>query len=211
MRDGYGVFETGDGQVYQGDWKRGKPHGSGSATYNDGSDYNGEWRDGKRHGTGTMTYANGDNYQGEWDQGIKCGTGRMIWYSRRAEYVGKWAAGVPHGNGVYTWKVRAVRDYQYPMDNVYTGTFFNGKREGYGVFQYSTGACYDGEWLANVKHGRANFITENGRQYSGTFHKDHTTVPFTKFDNGTMCLRQTCRMFFASHIAYLPERPWRQH
>jgi hypothetical protein len=35
--------------------------------------------------------------------------------------------------------------------NVYKGLFLNGKRHGYGVFQYANGSKYDGEWSENLK------------------------------------------------------------
>lgn len=35
--------------------------------------------------------------------------------------------------------------------NVYKGAFVDGKRHGFGVFEYANGARYEGEWFENLK------------------------------------------------------------
>jgi hypothetical protein len=40
---------------------------------------------------------------------------------------------------------------QYPLNNEYVGEWANGKRNGYGVYQYASGAVYKGEWVDNMK------------------------------------------------------------
>jgi len=36
-----------NGDVYEGDWRDGNPHGKGKMTYSNGHVYEGDWRDGK--------------------------------------------------------------------------------------------------------------------------------------------------------------------
>jgi hypothetical protein len=48
----------------------GMPHGTGTMIYQeDHRTYVGEWRHGRWHGHGTATFANGDSYVGEWNDG----------------------------------------------------------------------------------------------------------------------------------------------
>jgi len=50
-----GRFSNGD--MYQGEWKNGKPDGIGTMTYMLGGSYEGEWKNGKRDGKGVMSFA----------------------------------------------------------------------------------------------------------------------------------------------------------
>jgi hypothetical protein len=46
-----------NGDMYQGEWKNGKPDGIGTMSYMLGGSYEGEWKNGKRNGKGVMTFA----------------------------------------------------------------------------------------------------------------------------------------------------------
>jgi hypothetical protein len=60
----------------EGDFKNGSPHGHGKFKFSeDDSLYEGEWRDGERHGTGTELYADGSQYTGAWNTGKQNGNG----------------------------------------------------------------------------------------------------------------------------------------
>ena len=45
-----------DGDVYEGDFQRGKMTGSGTYTFKSGTSYTGQFTDGKMDGYGIMTY-----------------------------------------------------------------------------------------------------------------------------------------------------------
>lgn len=47
-----------------------------------------------------------------------------------------------------------------------------GDREGTGVYTYSDGSIYEGEWKCNKKHGHGTFTFANGDQYIGEFHNN---------------------------------------
>jgi hypothetical protein len=92
---------------------------------------------------------------------------------------------VQHGIGKHTWFVQNKVPNHTPFDNFYEGNWENGKREGHGVFQYSSGAIYDGEWVENMKvllqiafndtyiqHGNGIYITQNGNVLKGVFLND---------------------------------------
>ena len=58
-----------------------------------------------------------------------------------------------NGFGTHTWFLKRIPYSQYPLRNEYVGEFVNGYRHGHGKFYYASGAMYEGEWVANKKHG----------------------------------------------------------
>ena len=72
------------GMNYVGEFRNGKPHRQGTATYPDGGKYVGEWRDGKQHGQGTYTFAkSGAKYVGEYRNGKRHGQGTFTFADGR--------------------------------------------------------------------------------------------------------------------------------
>jgi hypothetical protein len=67
-----------NGDVYLGEFERGKFHGRGLLHMHDGAFFKGEWFHGKKHGNGTMYYANGDLYEGAWKDDLRSGWG-ILW------------------------------------------------------------------------------------------------------------------------------------
>jgi hypothetical protein len=56
--------------------------------------------------------------------------------------------------------------------NRYEGFFSKGRRQGVGVYFYSNGSKYVGEWDDNLKHGYAMFYSEDGQVLKGIFEED---------------------------------------
>ena len=76
----------GDRGTYSGIILRstGMPHGSGVMMYQeDHRTYDGEWRHGRWHGHGKATFANGDSYLGEYRFDQRHGRGRYEWNDGR--------------------------------------------------------------------------------------------------------------------------------
>ena len=67
--------------------------------YANGNVYDGGWKDGQPHGNGKMTYANGDVYDGDWKDYMPNGHGTMIYKSFL--YTGGWKYGDWHGVGKF--------------------------------------------------------------------------------------------------------------
>lgn len=61
--------------TYDGGCKKGKADGNGKAKGTD--QYEGEFKKGLPHGTGTYTWENGNSYHGKWKNGIKDGEGKL--------------------------------------------------------------------------------------------------------------------------------------
>ncbi|KAJ3321702.1 hypothetical protein HDV06_003995 [Boothiomyces sp. JEL0866] len=182
LRHGTGVF-TVKNKFIDGEWARGKPNGYCVCQYEDHSVYSGNWKNGKKDGNGKMLYQSGNYYVGEWKDDQKCGKGKMMWLDKNEEYEGNWENGLPNGFGQYIWKLKPLRDHQYPLQNMYRGYWVEGKREGYGVFFYSSGAKYEGNWKNNLKDGYGKFISENGRVYEGQFVADRPVEKIEFFNN----------------------------
>lgn len=62
--NGKGRSISGDGAIYDGQWKNGKRHGTGK-TQKGGVIYKGDFFNGKRHGQGKYSYADKSTYEGE--------------------------------------------------------------------------------------------------------------------------------------------------
>ena len=81
---GHGKYSFPDGDLYEGEFQKGKKHGRGKMTSADGSSYDGEYADGKKHGTGTYTYASGAVEVDRWEAGARVGQG-VKWSADRAQ------------------------------------------------------------------------------------------------------------------------------
>ena len=99
------------GEKYWGEWRNGKQHGQGTATYANGDKYVGEYKDDQPNGQGTNTVANGNKYVGEFKDGKYHGQGsytfaiNMEFEGRTARkgdrFVGEFAENWPKGEGIY--------------------------------------------------------------------------------------------------------------
>lgn len=68
-----------DGVVtkYEGQWRRDKKHGQGSATFSDGSIYKGQFVRDVMEGQGTYTWVSGHEYKGHFKEGEMEGKGEF--------------------------------------------------------------------------------------------------------------------------------------
>ncbi|MQM04778.1 hypothetical protein Taro_037577 [Colocasia esculenta] len=93
------VYSNGD--VYEGEFHRGKYSGSGVYYYYMSGRYEGDWVDGKYDGYGVETWARGSRYRGQYRQGLRHGYGIYRFYTGDV-YAGEWSNGQSHGCGVHT-------------------------------------------------------------------------------------------------------------
>mmetsp|Transcript_10650 Transcript_10650/g.20512 ORF Transcript_10650/g.20512 Transcript_10650/m.20512 type:complete len:851 (-) Transcript_10650:179-2731(-) len=145
----------------------GMPHGPGRMIYQeDRRTYDGEWRHGRWHGYGRATFANGDTYDGEYRFDQRHGRGRYQWSDGRI-YDGMFREDRRHGRGTFTWPDGAVYEgefrsgqregqgsYQFSDGGRYEGSWKDGRYSGYGVCKWEDGRCYKGEWLNGMAHGK---------------------------------------------------------
>eukprot|EP01050_Picozoa_sp_SAG11_P008723 SAG11_NODE_782_length_7192_cov_4.178063_3_plen_169_part_00 len=80
--------------------ERSYPHGSGKYCYRNGDVYNGQWRKGKRHGNGTLWLHSGERYEGTFKADRYDGVG-CFFFTNGSVCKGSWKAGRQHGRGRY--------------------------------------------------------------------------------------------------------------
>ena len=88
-----------DGGVYEGTFRDGKQHGTGTYRLPNGYVYSGEWIDGEIRGQGRAEFPNGSVYEGEFAAGKPEGRGRIV-FADGGTYEGAWADGKINGQGV---------------------------------------------------------------------------------------------------------------
>jgi len=79
---------------YEGSYKNGKKDGTGKMTFPSNDIYTGEWKENKMHGTGTYEYKKtGDIYSGTFVEGQKEGEGCYEFGADSSKLKGKWEKG----------------------------------------------------------------------------------------------------------------------
>lgn len=87
--NGTGTYKFENGDVYEGAWREGKPHGKGKYEFANGDRYIGLFQEGKRHGNGVYTWKSGGQYTGAWVSDKRDGYGEFQW-PNSATYRGYW-------------------------------------------------------------------------------------------------------------------------
>ena len=67
--EGLGRWTCKYGDLYEGQWLKGKYNGYGRKIYSEGEIYQGFWKDDLPHGLGTYTNIHGRTISGTWDHG----------------------------------------------------------------------------------------------------------------------------------------------
>ena len=122
-----------------------------------------------------------------------------------SQFIGHLVDGINHGLGYYKMK----------NEFSYIGGWFQGKKDGYGVYEwienngneknwykcnfsndlmhgygeyyYSDGSKYSGCWWSGKKHGEGQLIYPDGKIYKGNFENDNVNGKgFKKYPNGEM-------------------------
>ena len=109
-QSGQASHTWGDGNTYVGEWKDGKPHGKGTATYVVLGRYVGTFKKGKQHGRGEANYVDGRKYVGEWKDGDP-------WQGKEYDKDGKVIA-------TYSEGVSSVVEQKVAFDWVALGEYF---------------------------------------------------------------------------------------
>ena len=79
---GQGRMDYANNTVYNGEWEDGCRHGDGTlSTGSDGEMYEGQWMKGKRDGLGCQTYSVGNKYVGDWKDDVQNGDGVFTHHS----------------------------------------------------------------------------------------------------------------------------------
>ncbi len=125
-RHGLGIYKYFENQVqvafYDGYWNNGNKEGKGKYSYMDGGYYDGDFINGDRDGHGSYVYGNQDKYNGQWKNNKKNGLGEYFKYETKLLIKGEWEDGLIKGS------VHVVRE-----DAEIEGTIENGVLADYKV------------------------------------------------------------------------------
>ena len=125
------------GGVYEGTFRGGLQHGTGTYRLPNGYEYSGQWVDGEIRGRGVARFPNGSVYEGEFAKGKPEGLGKIT-LADGGTYEGEWVAGVINGQGVAVY-ANGVR---------YEGGFVQGQHQGKGVTAHNRPSrihCLEGD------------------------------------------------------------------
>ncbi|XP_027180250.1 uncharacterized protein LOC113779042 [Coffea eugenioides] len=171
------VYSNGD--VYEGEFYKGKCSGSGVYYYHLSGRYEGDWVDEKYDGYGVETWAKGSRYRGQYRQGLRHGVGLYRSYTGDV-YSGEWCNGQCHGCGFLTcedgssyigefkWGVKhGLGRYHFRNGDTYAGEYFADKMHGFGVYNFANGHRYEGAWHEGRRQGFGTYTFRNGETQSG--------------------------------------------
>ncbi|KAL4570548.1 hypothetical protein LXL04_026204 [Taraxacum kok-saghyz] len=180
------VYSNGD--VYEGEFYKGKCSGSGVYYYNLNGRYEGDWVDQKYDGYGVETWAKGSRYRGQYRQGLRHGYGVYRFYTGDM-YAGEWFKGQCHGCGVHTCEdgskysgefkggiKHGLGHYHFRNGDTYAGEYFADKMHGFGVYRFANGHRYEGAWHEGRRQGCGMYTFRNGESQSGQWDNGVLTV-----------------------------------
>nr|CCC93764.1 unnamed protein product [Trypanosoma congolense IL3000] len=207
-REGVGHCTYPNGDEYEGGWSGDKRHGFGKLVEAGGSrTYAGEWSEGVRHGLGVQKSDDGV-YYGEFKNDVRCGQG---YYQGRCGslYRGSWQDDCQVGHGIaLEGDGSSIREGLFLFgrlqsfgssrshNDMYTGTWLDGKRQGVGVtslpdgtvmrsiwhrgepqdgfvhYRYNNGDVYEGSWSCGLRCGSGTLRFADGSVYVGEWLDD---------------------------------------
>ncbi|KAG2315260.1 hypothetical protein Bca4012_066107 [Brassica carinata] len=183
------VQKYSSGDVYEGEFRKGKCSGSGVYYYSIKGKYEGDWVDGKYDGFGVETWAKGSRYRGQYRQGMRHGAGIYRFYTGDV-YAGEWSNGQSHGCGVYTsedgsrfvgefkWGVKhGLGHYHFRNGDTYAGEYFADRMHGFGVYQFGNGHRYEGAWHEGRRQGLGMYTFRNGETQAGHWEDGVLSCP----------------------------------
>ncbi|KAI3683156.1 hypothetical protein L1987_83656 [Smallanthus sonchifolius] len=178
-----------NGDVYEGEFHKGKCSGCGVYYYYMSGRYEGDWVDGKYDGFGMETWARGSRYRGQYRLGLRHGFGVYVFYTGDV-YAGEWSNGQSHGCGVHTcedgsryvgefkWGVKhGLGHYHFRNGDTYAGEYFADKMHGFGVYSFANGHRYEGSWHEGKRQGLGMYTFKNGETQSGHWQNGVLDVP----------------------------------
>jgi len=155
------VYEE-DRRVFEGEWRHGRWHGNGRASFSNGDSYEGEYKFDQRHGTGLYRWNDGRVYNGQFSEDKRHGNGKFTWPDG-AVYEGDFVNGQRQGNGKYT----------FADGGQYDGSWKDGRYDGIGTCTWEDGRCYRGEWRNGMAHGQGTETYPDGNiRHEGQWNDD---------------------------------------
>ncbi len=165
-----------DGSVYRGAMRGAQVHGKGEYSSRT-LKYQGEFKDGLKHGTGTLVWTNGDRYEGEFAQDKPDGRGKWQ-FANRDSYEGEVRAGLITGRGAYITsggdriegsfvdsRAQGTGVMRFANGDRYEGSFLDSRPQGKGVMFFANGDRYEGDMERGTLSGQGVYFHGNGARY----------------------------------------------
>lgn len=149
---------------YQGEFKDGLKHGTGTYSWEGGDRYEGEFVDDRPNGNGKWRFSTGDTYEGE----VKAGkiVGRGTYTTKGGDtFTGSFVDGKPHGVGVY----------RFASGDRYEGEMSAGVMNGKGRYITQSGDKIEAPFVAGRASGRGSYSFSNGDRYEGDIREGALT------------------------------------
>eukprot|EP00794_Sanderia_malayensis_P010943 gene10943-12104_t len=150
-RHGKGKYMFGNGAIYKGSYYEGKKDGQGTMIYPDGTKYEGAWKNNVKRGKGIYTYQNGDIYDGFWSEDRRQGHGKYIFNIEETtlEIAGKWQKGKLHGPAKINFK-----------EHSFEGNFHKGMLQGPGKYIFPNHEIEQtGKYIVNQMVSAKGFLS----------------------------------------------------
>ena len=167
-----------DGSVYVGAMRGIQLHGKGQYT-SKAFKYEGEFKDGLKHGTGTYEWDNGDRYEGDFAEDRPNGKGKYQ-FANGDHYEGEVKAGVVSGRGTYVTKAgdriegsfaegraNGPGIYRFASGDRYEGDMVNGRPEGKGRYFAKNGDRIEAPFVDGRAQGKGVYHFSNLDRYEG--------------------------------------------
>ncbi|XP_060198057.1 uncharacterized protein LOC132627025 [Lycium barbarum] len=203
VKEGVEVYSNGD--IYEGEYHKGRCNGSGVYNYFVNGRYEGDWIDGKYDGYGIESWARGSKYRGQYRQGLRHGYGVYKFYTGDT-YAGQWCNGQSHGMGsqscsdgsCYIGEFKcAVKHglgcYHFRNGDRYAGEYFGDKIHGFGVYHFANGHCYEGSWHEGRKQGYGMYTFRNGDTRCGEWDSGNLKIPSPPLTDAVLRAVQAAR------------------
>jgi len=158
------------GNTYVGEYKDGKPHGTGAMRFADDDGlgrkiYKGEWINGLCHGEGVMVYALG-KYEGTFNMGLRQGPGIYYDYNG-SRYDGNWEKDKRSGRGRIYYAAADPENRMY-----FEGCWENGVRTGTGKIFYRNDDKEIANYQDDERNGPATYHVLGGGHWKGLYVAD---------------------------------------
>jgi hypothetical protein len=167
-REGPGIFNYNNGDVYIGLFKNNKICGEGAFYYKTGRICIGDFNNNKFHGT--IYNENGDIYKGSTNElGLREGKGTYTY-----KCGGKF-------EGFYENGSKIIGSFTFKNGDIYTGPFKNDKFYGNGKINYVNGNEFEGFFENSKKNGLGEYKYKDGGSYTCKYSNDliDSNVNFT--------------------------------
>jgi len=169
-------------------------HGKGSDFFSNGDTYSGMYVNGKPNGHGLYTWANRSYYDGEFKNGLKHGKGKWKKYlqpgsnqvPQRAEdlKMAKVTQNFLYYEGNYKFdKKDGYGVFTWSSGNLYKGDYKEDERHGHGEMRWTDGSCYIGAWVRGIQHGYGKIVFPDGTEKEGYFENNLYIGPMPRTDN----------------------------